>query len=72
MSNRFNMRCPKCGDADHIVIAAIVNVRLTSAGAEVRDETPNWAGANGAGCEACGYEGKVDEFEKPTKLRIVQ
>jgi ribosomal protein S27E len=30
MSNFFDMRCPKCGDEDHIDIAAEVWVRLAS------------------------------------------
>jgi hypothetical protein len=72
MSKRFDMRCPECGDTDHITIAAIVNVRLTSLGTEVQDDAPTWTSENGAGCEACGYEGIVREFENLTGLTVVQ
>jgi hypothetical protein len=72
VSNPFDMRCPKCGSADHISLAAIVNVRITSLGAEVQDDAPTWTSDNGAGCEACGYDGEVKEFEKPTGLTVVQ
>jgi hypothetical protein len=34
MTNCFDMRCPKCGDEDHIDIHAAVWVRLTSDGTD--------------------------------------
>ena len=71
MSNRFNYRCPNCGSADHIDIAAIVSVRLTSDGTEgdASDCGPDdWSGANPASCDACDYFGTVKDFEPTGKI----
>jgi hypothetical protein len=60
MGNRFNYRCPKCDSPDEIEIEAIVSVRLTSTGTEgdASNCTPeDWTDFNGAGCNACGYDG---------------
>ncbi|HTT84906.1 MAG TPA: hypothetical protein VMF67_15630 [Rhizomicrobium sp.] len=72
--NRFNYRCPQCGDPDHIDIMAFVSVALTSTGAVFLDNPKDlgpesWSSECGAGCSACGYEGVAREFEpQPAKL----
>ena len=68
MSNRFNYRCPHCGSSDQIEICAIVAVRLTANGAvianNVRDvDGSYWTAENAAGCDACGFNGAVKDFE---------
>ena len=75
MSNLFKYRCPECGGQDHIHICALVSVRLTSTGAEIDEALgeigPNhWTCENGAGCNACGFEGAVKDFE-PRPARLV-
>jgi hypothetical protein len=67
MTNRFNYRCPQCGDPDHIDICAFISVRPTSNGAEIADAVKDidgsfWSLENAAGCEACGFEGAVKDF----------
>jgi hypothetical protein len=65
MSNFFDMRCPNCGDEDHIDIAAEVWVRLTSDGTDADASgcgdhiyTPESA----AECGACGHHGTIAQF----------
>ncbi len=67
MSNRFNYRCPQCGDTDHIDICAFISVRRTTNGAEIADGVKDidgsyWSLENAAGCEACGFDGAVKDF----------
>jgi hypothetical protein len=67
MGNRFNYRCPRCGSPDEIEITALVSVRLTSTGTEgdASNCTPeDWTDFNGAGCNACGYDGTVKDFDR--------
>jgi hypothetical protein len=76
MSNRFNYRCPKCGSPDAIEICAFVGVRLTSDGAEISEhENPldggSWCSENPAGCDACGFEGLVKDFEPTTGATVI-
>jgi hypothetical protein len=64
---QLNYRCPQCGDPDHIDICAFVTVRLTSSGTRIVDNEGDigadcWSSENGAGCDACGYEGAVKDF----------
>jgi hypothetical protein len=74
MGNRFNYRCPKCGSPDEIEIIALVSVRLTSTGTEgdASNCTPeDWTDFNGAGCNACGYDGTVADFDRnPAKYSL--
>jgi hypothetical protein len=66
MSNLFDMRCPKCGDEDHIDIAAEVWVRLTSDGTDA--DASAWCGdhlytpESVAMCGACNHQGTVAQF----------
>ena len=74
MANRFNYRCPNCGNQDHIEICAFASVRLTSTGTAgtVSNLGPNdWSSENAAGCDACGYEGAVKDFEPPASEVVV-
>ena len=68
MANAFDHVCPKCGDADHIDVAATIWLRLTedgtdSEGAENGDHefTPDSL----AVCQACEFTGKLGEFDVP-------
>jgi hypothetical protein len=66
MSNCFQMRCPGCGDTDHIDIEALVSVRLTDDGTDA-DISANgdhyWDQDSHASCVACGFSGSVRQFE---------
>jgi hypothetical protein len=77
MSNPFNYRCPQCGSADQIEICALVAVHLTSNGARIADTVKDtdgscWSSDNAAGCEACGFEGAVKDFEPAGGANVVQ
>jgi hypothetical protein len=68
MSNTFDMKCPKCGCEDQIDIQASIWVRVTSDGTDA--DAPScgdhiWEPDSVAACEACGYNGKVKDFEPP-------
>ena len=76
MGNRFNYRCPHCGCPDEIEICAFISVRLTSDGAEVSENEnsiggESWCSENAAGCDACGFEGLVKDFE-PTGATVIE
>jgi ribosomal protein S27E len=65
MSNFFDMRCPKCGDEDHIDIAAEVWVRLTSDGTDADASACGdhiYTPESAAECGACGHHGTVAQF----------
>jgi hypothetical protein len=78
MSNFFDMRCPKCGDEDHIDIAAEVWVRLTDDGDDAdasRCGDHTWTHESAATCEACGHHGTVADFTPkppPTPLEALK
>lgn len=63
--------CPKCGDADHIDIAAMLWVRLVQNGedeyetdADRADEQDHeWGSRSLAVCRDCGYSGRLARFE---------
>jgi hypothetical protein len=70
VANLWDMRCPHCGDCNHIDIAATVWVRLTRDGtdadeAEGGDHT--WSPDSEALCTACRFEGKVSDFSTTDK-----
>jgi hypothetical protein len=74
MSNRFNYRCPRCHSQDYITICASLNVRLTSTGTtgEASNLGPDdWCCESGAGCDACGFEGAVKDFESSGGATVV-
>jgi hypothetical protein len=63
--NCFEMRCPNCGSADQIEIAATVWVRLTADGTdtdESEDGSHWWEDESAAKCNACDHEGTVKTF----------
>ena len=64
--NAFDMRCPKCGDASRIDVAATVWVRLTSDGTDADESAEgshDWDDDSRARCNACDHEGAVKEFQ---------
>jgi hypothetical protein len=58
----WGMKCPKCGDCDHICIAGTAWMTLTvdGTGAESDHE---WTPASAARCEKCEFIGTVADFE---------
>jgi hypothetical protein len=77
MGNRFNYRCPQCGNPDEIEICALVGLRLTRSGAEIADVTKDidgtyWTADNAAGCDACGFQGAVKDFEPAGGATVIQ
>ena len=78
MPNGFNYRCPKCGSPDEMEICAFVSVRLTSSGrAEIIADVTSidgrfWTSDDLAGCNACQFEGIVEDFEPPTGARVIE
>jgi hypothetical protein len=58
------------------MICAFASVRLTSTSTgtegDVSDLRPDdWTSGNAAGCDACGYEGTVENFEPPASEVVV-
>jgi hypothetical protein len=75
MPNRFNYRCPQCGDQDHIDICAFVSVRINRLGAEIiEDENDigpgHWSAENGRAVTPAASRGEVKDFE-PQPARLV-
>lgn len=71
MTNCFEMKCPKCGDEDHIDVAATVFVRLTADGTDADISgcgDHEWEPQSRATCAACDYVGAVQDFEKAAPL----
>jgi ribosomal protein S27E len=66
MANFFDMRCPQCGDEDHIDIHAAVWLRVCDNGTDA-DASENgdheFTPDSPALCAACGHCGTVREFE---------
>jgi hypothetical protein len=70
-------KCWKCGQEDHLGIAALVWARLIQHGpnrdqasdfeTEVEDGDHEWDDDSGMRCGACGYTGKVVDFKKEDK-----
>jgi len=62
MSNQFDYKCPQCGCAGDLEIAASVWVCLTADGTDA-DMSENgdhvWDDNSEAACQACGWSGKV-------------
>lgn len=67
-------KCPKCGDTEHIDIAAQVWVRLNQSddGSEIftdadesHDGSHEWNEHSGALCESCSHHANLSEFENP-------
>ncbi len=72
--NQFDMACPKCGDEDHIDVAAVVWVRLTDDGTDLdapKDGSHEWDDNSEAQCVACDYSGKVRDFEPHETAYVV-
>jgi hypothetical protein len=61
------MRCPQCGDENHIDVEALVSVRLTDDGTDA-DLSENgdhyWDQNHQATCAACDFSGSVRQFEE--------
>ena len=78
MSNFFDMRCPKCGDEDHIDIVAEVWVRLTGDGTDADASACGdyyYTPKSAAECAACDYAGTVADFTPraaPTLLDAIK
>jgi hypothetical protein len=66
MSNQFDMKCPECGSAEEIDVAATVWVRLTPDGTDADAAgggDHEWDDDTSALCGMCHYEGKVRDFQ---------
>ncbi len=66
MSNFLDLRCPECGDEDHLDILADVWLRVTPDGTDAdvsadghHDYTPRSLTL----CNACGHTARLSEFE---------
>jgi hypothetical protein len=63
--NQFSMRCPKCKGTGRIDVQALVYIRLVRDGTDA-DASQNgdheWGAESAASC-ACGFHGKVYDFE---------
>jgi len=58
MSNFFEMKCPKCGDEDHIDIVATLWVRVTNEGTDADasgDSDHEYTPRDAAGYSVCRY-----------------
>ena len=65
----WGVRCPKCGNADEIDVAASVWVRLCADGTDpflAACGDHEWTGDSEACCTACGFRGTVRDFEGGT------
>jgi hypothetical protein len=69
--DRPQFECPKCKRTDRIDIAAWVDVRLIQDGDSIETSADdaeqhdtNWEGNSPARCCACGYRGKVYQFDR--------
>ncbi len=68
--NQFGSRCPKCGKADEIDIAATVWVRLCPDGTDVTQAANGdheWEDSSPVKCCACGHDGTVASFQRRPK-----
>lgn len=62
----WNKACPKCGRDDQIEVVAHVMLRLKRDGTdadEASDRSHEWDDDSKARCDACGYEGVINNFE---------
>lgn len=71
--NEFDLRCPKCGNADDLNVEC--RVFVTVVGDHVQDPYDRskfayepfsgwqWAGKDGAQCPKCGHATTVDDFK---------
>jgi hypothetical protein len=66
MTNFLNARCPKCGDTDHLDVAATVWLRLTDDGTDA-DACDNrdhqYSPKSLCVCGACGHSARLSHFE---------
>lgn len=65
-ANSWGLRCPACHSTDDIDIAATVWVRLCPDGTDpdlARCGDHEWSDADPAKCNACGFDGRVRQFE---------
>ena len=66
MANAFDHVCPKCGDADHIDVAATVWVRLTENGSDLdlsAQGDTEFTPRSLAVCQTCDFSGRLAEFD---------
>lgn len=59
MPNQFNMKCPECGSADELDVAALVWVRLVADGNRLLLRRRRWDDDSACQCAACGWSGTV-------------
>ncbi len=61
------IRCPACGQEDRFRITALITCVVTDNGSEPLGDH-EWDGESSTQCPQCGFNGKLNEFSKPTSL----
>lgn len=55
------LRCPECGQGEHLKIAAMVTCHVTDEGSEAIGDH-DWGFDSHTECPDCGFEGKLRAF----------
>jgi phage FluMu protein Com len=75
MTNFLNIHCPKCWTDNQIDIAATVWLRVTENGTdadESKDGQHDYTPRSDAACNACGYYGRLQDFEQDEEAEIAE